>query len=531
MSNSSTQERPPKSLTKLHSRRSIRPLDTFQSQDMTDPETASYTIRSLTVGSKYLIRATFFYGNYDSKNKLPTFSVYIGLNYWLFKNESTPSNTEFIFEATADYLQVCLVRVVFSDGDDGGDPFISSLHLRRLKEGMYDPFVSSKQSLFSEWRYPDDKYDRWWTSYQDEAAWTEISTNSPVAPDPVFETPSLVMQTAATPLTSKQPLIMEWTTNVNHYDDSHRVILHFAEIQDNASKTDRREFNIFAGGFLSSNQPYTPPVLSSQTIYFNYTWINNYNITLEATSNSILPPLQNAIELYRITPVPAPTYAEDVIAINRIKDDHSIITLGWIGDPCSPYQWPKIACDNYSDITRITKMDLSNNHLSGPLPEFLGRDLPNLQYLNLADNSFSGSLPGSLDSKNLTTLDITGTNLSTILPPNLLKKKQNGTLIFRYDDSDTNPSGKMDAMSMIAIAVVVVVFLLIVIAVGTIIFSPLSSAGVDDRWSEMTFVEEFEENKKRKGQARQKLETEAEAERERHIRMQEEAFFVLHNAS
>ncbi|KAJ3690485.1 hypothetical protein LUZ61_019649 [Rhynchospora tenuis] len=314
-----------------------------------------YTIRSLTVGSKYLIRATFFYGNYDNKNKLPTFSVYIGLNYWLFKNESTPSNTEYIFEATADYLQVCLVRVVFNDEDDGGDPFISSLHLRRLKKGMYDPFVSSEQSLFSEWRYPDDKYDRWWTSYPDEAAWTEISTNSPVAPDPVFETPSLVMQTAATPLTAKQPLIMEWTTNVNYYDNTHCVILHFAEIQDNTSKTDRREFNISAGGSLSSNPPYAPPLLSSQNIYFNYTLVNAYNITLEATSNSTLPPLQNAIELYRITPVPTPTYAQDVIAINSIKDEHSI-NLGWIGDPCSPYPWPEIACGNDFDITRITKM-------------------------------------------------------------------------------------------------------------------------------------------------------------------------------
>lgn len=41
-----------------------------------------YTIRSLKLGSKYLIRGLFMYGNYDKLNKLPTFEVHLGVNYW-----------------------------------------------------------------------------------------------------------------------------------------------------------------------------------------------------------------------------------------------------------------------------------------------------------------------------------------------------------------------------------------------------------------------------------------------------------------
>ncbi|XWS28898.1 hypothetical protein CRYUN_Cryun25bG0111300 [Craigia yunnanensis] len=53
------------------------------------------------------------------------------------------------------------------------------------------------------------------------------------------------------------------------------------------------------------------------------------------------------------------------------------------------------------DLTSMTALeiiDLHNNSLIGPIPEFLGT-LPNLKRLNLADNEFSGPIPSS-KSKN-----------------------------------------------------------------------------------------------------------------------------------
>ncbi|KAJ3707704.1 hypothetical protein LUZ61_011409 [Rhynchospora tenuis] len=191
-------------------------------------------------------------------------------------------------------------------------------------------------------RYPDDKYDRWWST--NDTSWlTYISTSSAVTPDQEFETPSLVMQTAAATLSTKQPLFLNWTS----IHSTEFVILHFAEIQDNILKTDRRD------------------------------------ITLEATSNSTLPPLLNAIELYGSAPVPAgPTYAPDgITAINSIKDDYDI-RLGWVADPCLPYPWLGIThCSKDSNNnTRIMQIDLSGCGLRGPLSDHFAH-LTALKYL------------------------------------------------------------------------------------------------------------------------------------------------------
>lgn len=93
-----------------------------------------YTLRSLSVGSKYLVRATFLYGNYDNLNKLPIFDVHLGVNYWATINITSVdygSFVEIITTTTTDYLQVCLIN------KDLGTPFISGLDLRPLETSIY----------------------------------------------------------------------------------------------------------------------------------------------------------------------------------------------------------------------------------------------------------------------------------------------------------------------------------------------------------------------------------------------------------
>jgi hypothetical protein len=45
-----------------------------------------YTLRSLVSGLKYLIRATFMYGNYDGLNRVPVFDLHVRVNYWTTVN-------------------------------------------------------------------------------------------------------------------------------------------------------------------------------------------------------------------------------------------------------------------------------------------------------------------------------------------------------------------------------------------------------------------------------------------------------------
>lgn len=102
-----------------------------------------YILKSLSLGSKYLVRATFLYVNYDNLNKLPIFDVHLGVNYWDTINitrENGDKAYEIITTAAADYIQVCLINKGL------GTPFISGLDLRPLETSTYKA-ASSTQSL------------------------------------------------------------------------------------------------------------------------------------------------------------------------------------------------------------------------------------------------------------------------------------------------------------------------------------------------------------------------------------------------
>ncbi|KAG8049016.1 hypothetical protein GUJ93_ZPchr0009g2277 [Zizania palustris] len=104
-----------------------------------------YTLRQLSPGGRYLVRASFYYGNYDGAiSRLPVvFDLHLGVNRWTTVNVTAPDAT-YIFEAVAsppaDFLQVCLVNRGM------GTPFISGLDLRSLKAEIY-PEATVKQSL------------------------------------------------------------------------------------------------------------------------------------------------------------------------------------------------------------------------------------------------------------------------------------------------------------------------------------------------------------------------------------------------
>ena len=102
-----------------------------------------YTLRSLVMGNKYLVRAAFYYGNYDGLGKPPVFDLYLGTNYWHEVNYSDAGAfnwMDIILVAPTDYLQVCLVNKGM------GNPFVSGLDLRPLNTTLY-PEVNASQSL------------------------------------------------------------------------------------------------------------------------------------------------------------------------------------------------------------------------------------------------------------------------------------------------------------------------------------------------------------------------------------------------
>jgi Leucine-rich repeat (LRR) protein len=84
-------------------------------------------------------------------------------------------------------------------------------------------------------------------------------------------------------------------------------------------------------------------------------------------------------------------------------------TEGWnvTNMPCS---WYGITCENGG----VTKIALSNNQLSGVIPDFSG--LPNLQILELSANQLTGAIPDFSGLPNLQTLEFYGNQLTGTIP-------------------------------------------------------------------------------------------------------------------
>ncbi|CAH2036426.1 unnamed protein product [Thlaspi arvense] len=213
-----------------------------------------YTI-GVNESTKYLIRAAFMYGNYDSRNEIPEFDLHLGPNKWDTVKLESPSQTvakEMIHHASTDALQVCLV-------DTGnGTPFISALELRELPNASYvtqsesiqllqrlDYGSSTNQTV----RFPDDDFDRIWFpstpngSKRLSSSSTSLSRNR----NGDFRLPQVVMSTAIVPESESGSLSFGWTPD----DPSMEFYfyMYFTELQEPSSGSqERREFTVSLNG-------------------------------------------------------------------------------------------------------------------------------------------------------------------------------------------------------------------------------------------------------------------------------------------
>ncbi|KAJ3678992.1 hypothetical protein LUZ61_021156 [Rhynchospora tenuis] len=177
-----------------------------------------YTLWNVTKGAKYLVRATFLYGNYDGKQMAQSstplqFDLVVNVGFWITVN-ITDASSEYAYEVVAvasnNFIWVCLVNINMET------PFISVLELRPLKSNLY-PYAFPNQSnaiLFrlnygptnsATIRYPDDPYDRLWPWYQyDHTILRGLNTTENIGRYSVdnFEAPNSVLQTALTPVSS-----------------------------------------------------------------------------------------------------------------------------------------------------------------------------------------------------------------------------------------------------------------------------------------------------------------------------------------
>ncbi|XP_073287492.1 BRASSINOSTEROID INSENSITIVE 1-associated receptor kinase 1-like isoform X2 [Primulina huaijiensis] len=102
---------------------------------------------------------------------------------------------------------------------------------------------------------------------------------------------------------------------------------------------------------------------------------------------------------------------------NNLADPNSVLQ-SWDPTLVNPCTWFHVTCNNENSVTRV---DLGNANLSGPLSPQLGL-LPNLQYLELYSNNITGRIPNELGNlTSLVSLDLYLNNLTGPIPNTLGK--------------------------------------------------------------------------------------------------------------
>ncbi|KAK7844125.1 putative leucine-rich repeat receptor-like protein kinase [Quercus suber] len=422
-------------------------------------------------GTKYLIRGTFFYGNYDGLSKLPQFNLHLGVNKWdtvKIENVSVVVIKELIHVPSQNYLQVCLVNTGL------GMPFISAIELRPLNNKTYVT-ISGSLALFSRYdlgslsrtvyRYPVDVYDRIWYPYFDNE-WTSLNTTLTIdsQSNNYYQPASIVMGTAVTPINVTAPLDMYWDSE--SATSEYYIYMHFAEVE-HLKPNQSRSINITLNGnyWWSISSPlylYTTTVCSQSALEIAQT----YNFKLFKTEGSTLPPIINAIEIYSVRNHSQPgTNKQDVDAITNIKSTYEL-KRNWEGDPCLPqaYSWAGLHC-SYDSINppRIISLNLSAGGLTGVISADIS-NLMMLQYLDLSDNSLTGSIPKFLSQlEYLRVLNLERNQLTGSVPADLIERSNNGTLLLRVDEnSSLCGSGSCKEKNNIVIPISVILLFIVV---------------------------------------------------------------------
>ncbi|KAD3337491.1 hypothetical protein E3N88_33011 [Mikania micrantha] len=413
--------------------------------------------------TRYLIRATFLYGNFDNNNVYPKFDISMGPTRWatiVISDANIIESQELIFLASDSAVSVCLSNATT------GQPFISTLELRPFNGSIYlTPFenqfflgVSARINFGAEnedpVRYPDDPFDRIWQSdlvkkanyLVDVAPGTDrISTKSPIDTRKDEQPPEKVMQTAVVGRTG----MLTYRMNLDGFPGFGWAYTYFAEIED-MGPTETRKFRLVLPGAPELSKAVVNIQENAQGTHRLYE-PGYENISLPfvlsfkfgKTSDSTQGPLVNAIEISKYLKISDGSF-DGAVAASLVSGYKSLDWAQEGGDPCLPVAWSWLECNLDSepkiisvklsgknltgripsDLTKLNSLEqlwLDGNALTGPIPDFTG--CPNLKIIHLENNQLSGDLPLSLaDIPNLSQLYLQNNLLTGEVPSSLLNK-------------------------------------------------------------------------------------------------------------
>ncbi|KAI3866560.1 hypothetical protein MKW92_052001 [Papaver armeniacum] len=455
--------------------------------------------------TRYLIRTTFLYGNFDNKNVYPKFDISLGATHWstiVISDANTVEVRELIVLTNSTTVSVCLYNATT------GQPFISTIELRPLRGSSY--FTEHETEFFlavsarinfgafsqDPVRYPDDPFDRLWLSdslqkpnYLINVApgTTKVSTNMPINVDKDERPPEKVMQTAVVGTNGS----LTYRLNLDGFPGFGWAVFYFAEIED-LSPNDTRKFRLLVPGM---------PDLSKATVdiqenaqgkfqlyepgFTNISLPFAFNFGFGRASGSTRGPLLNAIEINKYLKI-TPGSIDATVMASLVSQHPSSLWAKEGGDPCLPVPWSWLQCNSdpqpkitsiilskknlagsipleFTKLQGLAEIWLDGNAFAGPIPDFTA--CKDLKIIHLENNRLTGELPSFLTNlPKLEELYLQGNMLSGTIPSGLLLKKN---LVFNYTgnpDLDKEGSKGYSTSFIIGISVgAAVLFLAIVI--------------------------------------------------------------------
>jgi hypothetical protein len=317
--------------------------------------------------TRYLVRATFLYGNFDSSNVFPEFDLYLGASRWstiVIYDDAKVVTREAVVLAAGASLSVCLSNATT------GQAFISTLELRQLNGSLY--YTDSEALAFLSLsarinfgaptadavRYPDDPYDRIWESDMvrranylvDVAPGTvNVSTDRPVFVASSERPPRKVMQTAVVGGLGE----LTYRLDLSGFPGDGWAFSYFAEIEEFVVP-ETRKFKLFIPGLPDVSKP-TVDVAENAPGKYRLYEPGFLNISLpfvlsfafRKTNDSSKGPILNAFEIYKYIRIElgspdAPLMAS--LASRYPSADWAVEG----GDPCLPSPWSWVKCTSSS---------------------------------------------------------------------------------------------------------------------------------------------------------------------------------------
>ncbi|CAL9765200.1 unnamed protein product [Musa acuminata subsp. burmannicoides] len=391
-----------------------------------------YTL-SVKSRTRYLVRATFLYGNFDRSNVYPKFDIFLGATYWstiVISDAATIEVQELVLLTSSPTVSVCLSNA------STGQPFISTLELRQFNGSLYYTIyetqfflkLSARINFGAEStdsvRFPDDPFDRIWESdakrranyLVDVAPGTErVSTTMPIDVSTFEMPPEKVMQTAVV----GQNGSLTYRLDLDGFPGYGWAFSYFAEIEE-LSPNETRKFKLVVPGMPAYSKPTVNVQENAQGKYRlyepGYTNVSLpfvFSFGFKKTNDSSRGPILNALEIYVYLQI---NYgSQDAIIMASLVSHYPL--SDWAqegGDPCLPVSWSWVQCST-DPQPRIISIFLSGKNLTGDIPTELSK-LAGLVEIHLDGNSLTGLIPDFSRSVNLNKIHLENNELTGSLP-------------------------------------------------------------------------------------------------------------------